>query len=66
MRDLRIENQNGDAYVDVEEALACSMLLNVAFAIEAYANYLLEIVCPREYENEREFLSRKEHRGTLG
>jgi hypothetical protein len=66
MKDLRIENQNGDAYVDVEEALACSMLLNVAFAVEAHANYLLEAVCPTEYENERAFFSEGKYTGTLG
>jgi hypothetical protein len=66
MRDLRIKNQNGDAYVDVEEALACSMLLHVAFAVEAHANYLLESACPTEYESERTFFSEGKYRGTLG
>jgi hypothetical protein len=66
MNDLRIENQNGHAYVDIEEALACSMLLNIAFAIEAHANYLLEAVCPSEYEDEKTFFSKGEYRGTLG
>lgn len=66
MRDLCIENQNRDAYVDVEEALACSMLLNIAFAVEAHTNYLLEAVCPTEYENERIFFSKGKYTGTLG
>jgi hypothetical protein len=66
MRDLRIKNQNGDVYVSINEALACSMLLNVAFAVEAHANYLLEAVCPTEYENERIFFSKDPYRGTLG
>lgn len=66
MRDLRIENQDRDAYVDVEEALVCSMLLNLAFAIEAHANYLLEAVCPTEYRDERNFFSKGEYRGTPG
>jgi hypothetical protein len=61
-----MENQNRDAYVDVEEALACSMLLNIAFAIEAHANYLLEAACPTEYENERTFFSKGKYIGTLG
>lgn len=42
------------------------MLLNVAFAVEAHANYLLEPVCPTEYRNERTFFSEGEYRGTLG
>lgn len=66
MRDLRIENQNGDAYVDVEEALACSMFLNIAFAIEAHANYLLEAAYPAEYEKERVFFSKGDYSGNLG
>lgn len=66
MGDLLIENQNGNAYVDVEEALMCSMLLNIAFAIEAHANYLLEAVCPMEYENEKKLFSEDDYRGTLG
>jgi hypothetical protein len=66
MRELHIQNKNGDAYVDVAEALECSILLNVAFALEAHANYLLEAVCPTAYENERTLFSKGPYRGTLG
>jgi hypothetical protein len=66
MKDLRIENQNREAYGDFEEALACSMLLNIAFAVEAHANYLLELACPTEYEDERNFFSKGDYKGTLG
>lgn len=66
MRDLRLENKNRNAHVDVEEALACSMLLNVAFAVEAHANYMLEVAFPTEYKNEKTVFSQGEYKGTLG
>lgn len=47
-------------------ALECSALLLVAFAVEAHANWLLEMGCPNEYAQERTFFSREPYGGTLG
>lgn len=57
-----LRGENEGAY----DALICSMLLSVAFAVEAHANYLLENTCPNEYHEEREFFSQDPYRGTLG
>ena len=35
MEDLRVKSKDEGAHVDVEEALSCSILLNIAFAVEA-------------------------------
>ena len=35
MEDLRVKNKDEGAHVDIEEALSCSILLNIAFAVEA-------------------------------
>ena len=66
MEDLRVKNKDEGAHVAIEEALSCSMLLNIAFAVEAHTNYLLEIACPAEYKNERETFSQDPYKGPLG
>ena len=66
MEDLRVKNKDEGAHVDIEEALSCSILLNIAFAVEAHTNYLLEIACPVEYKKERETFSQDPYRGPLG
>ena len=38
----------------------------IYFSLEAYLNYLISLIAPEAYENEREFFSRRPYQGTLG